>query len=157
MPTVARHFLIGAGLIILQWLVLERLRIFGVYPDVVILFIAWIGLRHGRQYGALTGFLTGLALDALHDTWGVQMLVKTLVGFLVGLFPASERETLIIQPQQAFFGALAVALLHNGLHVILLALETGARSSFMILGLWIGGAVYTAVLAVMAAFIWGRY
>ncbi len=151
MPAVVRYALTGVLLVALQWLVLGRLRLWGAYPDAVLLFIAWLGLRHGRKAGAISGFGLGLLMDALYGTWGIQAFIKTLVGFLVGLFPANERETLLILPQQAFIGSFVIALLHNGLLIIFLVVESGARSLVLIGSLWIGSALYTALVGTLAA------
>lgn len=151
MPTYARRLFIGLALFALQWLVLGRLRIYGAYPDAVLLFIAWYALREGRRPGAVVGFVLGLAMDAAYGTWGVHMFVKTLVGFLLGLFAIDRREPLLIQSQQAFIGGLVVALLHNGLLVALLALQTTATNNFLVFSLWLGSALYTAVLGTLAS------
>lgn len=151
MPVPVRHVLVGLLLVGLQWVVLGRLRLWGAYPDAILLFVAWMGLRNGRQAGAVSGFIGGLLLDVIYGTWGIHMFVKTLVGFLVGLFPANERETLLILPQQAFVGSLVIALLHNGLLVLFLALEAGTKNSFMITSLWLGSAFYTAAVGTLAS------
>ncbi len=151
MSSLARQALIGVLVFVAQWLVLDRLTLWGAYPDAVLLFVAWMGLRNGRSAGAVTGFTMGLLVDLIHDTWGIHMLVKTLVGFLVGLFPANERETLLILPQQAFVGSLVIALLHNGILVLFLALEAGTRNSFLITSLWVGSALYTAAVGTLAS------
>ncbi|SRR5690606_3110260 len=151
MPSLVRQAIAGLLIFVLQWLVLGRLRLWGAYPDAVLLFVAWMGLRNGRQAGSIAGFVGGLLMDMVYGTWGVHMFVKTLVGFLVGLFPANERETLLILPQQAFIGSLVIALLHNGLFVLFLALEAGTRNTFMISGLWLGSALYTAAVGTTAA------
>lgn len=151
MPTLLRHTLIGLALFALQWLVLGRLRIWGSYPDAVLLYVAWIGLRSGRRTGSVSGFLLGMLMDAAYGTWGINMFVKTLIGFLLGLFPVDERESLRLQPQQAFLGGLVVALLHNGLVVAFLALQTQASNTFMVGALWVGSAVYTAFVGTVAA------
>lgn len=151
MPFLVRQILLGFLVFLLQWFVLGRLRIFGAYPDAVLLYVAWLGLRHGRLAGSVGGFSLGLLLDAVYDTWGIHMFVKTLVGFLVGLFPANERETLLIQPQQALIGALVIALVHNGLFVSLLALDASVRNTFMVTALWLGSAAYTAFVGTLAS------
>jgi rod shape-determining protein MreD len=156
MPSVARYALIGLAVLALQWLVLGRLSLWGAYPDAVLLFVAWMGLRYGRSSGAVSGFTLGLLMDALYGTWGIQAFVKTLVGFLVGLFPANERETLLILPQQAFIGSLVIALLHNGLMVIFLIVQEGTRSLLMVAALWIGAALYTAFLGMLSALFSAR-
>lgn len=151
MPFVVRHALIGLLIVAIQWIVLGRLRLWGAYPDAVLLYVAWLGLRHGRRAGSVGGFVLGFLMDAIYDTWGIHMFIKALVGFLVGLFPANERETLLILPQQAFLGGLVIALLHNGLFVIFLALDSGTRSLYLIGALWLGSALYTAVVGTIAA------
>jgi rod shape-determining protein MreD len=153
MPSLVRQALIGVLVFLVQWLILGRLRLWGAYPDAVLLFVAWMGVRNGRQAGAVTGFSTGLLMDVVYGTWGIHMFVKSLVGFLVGLFPANERETLLILPQQAFIGSLVIALLHNGLLVLFLALEAGTRNAYLLGALWVGSALYTAALGTMASLL----
>jgi rod shape-determining protein MreD len=147
MSRSARRLFFAAGVFVLQWLVFGRLHIYGTYPDAVMLFLTWYALHEGRQRGTLIGFALGAAMDVVYGTWGVHMVVKTLVGFSVGSFAVEERKPLLIQPQQAFLGGLAIALLHNGLIVILLALQTEATNAFLIYGLWLGSAAYTAGVA----------
>lgn len=151
MPTLLRNALVGVAIFALQWLVLGRLRIFGSYPDVVLLYVAWLGLRQGRRTGSIFGFALGALMDAAYGTWGIHMFVKTLVGFLVGQFPVDERESLNLKPQQAFLGSLAVAIVHNGLMVAFLALQTEATNTFMVYALWLGAALYTAFVGTLAA------
>lgn len=149
MPLFFRGIALGVAVIAVQWLFLGRLTLWGAYPDAVLLYVTWMGVRYGRQTGAISGFATGFLLDAIYDTWGLHMLVKTLVGFLVGFFPSTERETLIILPRQAFLGGFVIALVHNGLFVTLLALQAGARNTFLVAGLWLGSALYTACVATL--------
>jgi hypothetical protein len=85
------------------------------------------------------------------------MLAKTIVGFIAGMFQASERELLIISPGQALVGGFVVALVHNGLFVLLLALSESMRQMSLIWGTWLGGSLYTAVLAfVVCLFVYRR-
>lgn len=149
MPVILRHILIGLLALALQWLILGRLRLWGAYPDVVLLYLAFTSIRYGRQAGAITGFGFGFLMDAIYDTWGLHMFVKTLVGFMLGMFPSSERDNVAIRPRQAFVGGLVIAIVHNGIFVTLLALQSGARNSFLVTGLWLGSALYTAVVATL--------
>jgi rod shape-determining protein MreD len=146
-----RRLLFAAGVFGLQWLILGRLRIYGAYPDAVLLFLAWYALREGRWRGTLTGFGLGLAMDVVYGTWGTHMFVKTLIGFLVGRFAVEEHTPLIVRPQQAVLGGLVLALLHNGLLVALLALQAQATTGFLLYGLWLGSALYTAGVGGIAA------
>jgi len=147
MSRSVRRLVLAAGVFVLQWLLLGRLRIYGTYPDGVMLFLTWYALHEGRQRGTIMGFVLGVAMDATYGTWGIHMFVKTIVGFFAGLFAIDERKPLLIQPQQALLGGLVIALLHNGLLVILLALQSNATNAFLIYALWLGSALYTAVVA----------
>ena len=151
MSRSARRLLAAAGVFALQWLIVGRLRIYGTYPDAVLLFLGWYALRAGRRRGTMTGAGLGLAMDVAYGTWGIHMFVKTLIGFLVGRFAVDEHTSLIIRPQQALFGGLVLALLHNGLLVALVALQTQATTGFLLYGLWLGSALYTALVGGIAA------
>lgn len=146
MSRTVRLTLTAAGIFLLQWLIVGRLRIFGAYPDVVLLFLAWYALHEGRRRGALVGFALGLAMDVAYGTWGTHMFVKTLLGFVMGLFTVQSRTELVIQPHQAVLASFFIALLHNGLVVAFLALQTEVTTSFLLYGLWLGSALYTAVV-----------
>ena len=156
MPALVRYILVGGAVFTLQWLVLGRLRLWGSYPDLVLLYVAWMGVNYGRRNGALHGFVLGGLMDVAYGTWGIHMFVKTLVGFILGLFPTDERGTIRLQLQQAFLGGLVVALVHNGLVVALLALQTQASNTFMVFALWLGSALYTACLATVISLFQSR-
>lgn len=157
MPAVLRQVLYALGVVLLQWLVFSRLQLFGAFPDVVLLYVAYIGLRYGRVPGAVAGFGTGLLLGALTGMWGSQMLVKTVMGFVAGQFQAEGSEGPSLGPWRTFVGALALALVHNGALVVILALEHSTRTAgFLIGALWIGSAVLTAIVAVLWSLARGR-
>ncbi|SHK17663.1 rod shape-determining protein MreD [Rhodothermus profundi] len=153
---VARMLRVALGgllVVLLQWLVLNRLLLWGAYPDAVLLFVAYLGLAYGRRAGLIGGFASGLLLDALLDSWGLHALAKSLIGFLVGLFALEEPEAFRPTLGQAFLGGLVLALVHNGLLVALLALAAGTRTAFMVEALWLGSALYTAFLSALVVLV----
>lgn len=143
----------GVVVVLLQWLVFNRLRLWGAYPDAVLLFVAYLGLAYGRRVGLIGGFFSGLLLDALLDSWGLHTLTKSLMGFLIGLFALEEPEAFHPTLGQVFLGSLVLTLVHNGLLVALLALSAGTRTAFMVEALWLGGALYTACLSVLITLV----
>ncbi len=155
MSLLSRHLFIALGVFLLQWLVLGRLTLFGSYPDAVLLYLTWYALHQGRRRASLMGFGLGFAMDAVYGMWGIHMFVKTLVGFLLGMFASEERDPLRIQPQQAFVGSLVVALVHNGLLVTLLALHTSATNDVLVYALWLGSAAYTAIVGTVGTLFRG--
>ena len=148
MPNVLRQVALGLAVVLLQWL-LSNLQLWDVWPDVVLLYVAYVALRRGRVEGAATGFGMGLAMDFLvtPEILGLNTVLKTLMGFVIGLFRSEQGENLRLTPVQAFVGALVVAMVHNGLMTIVLALDQSTRTPFLVFGLWIGSAIYTAVVA----------
>ncbi|CAN5545271.1 rod shape-determining protein MreD [soil metagenome] len=156
MPIIIRQVGVGLVVVLLQWLIFGRLKLWGAFPDIVLLYVAYIAIRYGRLPGAAAGFFTGFLMDAINQTWGLHMLVKTIMGFVVGLFRSEQGETLRLNPIQAAVGALVVALVHNGVFVILLALDEGMRTPMLITALWLGSALYTAVVAMLGTLIRSR-
>ena len=105
MPAIIRHALIAVGVVLLQWLVFDRLAILGAKPDLVLLFVAYIGLQYGRLPGAIAGFGSGILLGVVYGTWGVHMLLKTLMGFVVGQFKSENLSPAYLTPMTAAVGA----------------------------------------------------
>jgi rod shape-determining protein MreD len=151
MSPSARRLLAAVAVFAAQWLIVGRLRIYGASPDAALLFLGWYALREGRRRGAGVGAGLGLAMDVVYGTWGTHMFVKALIGFLVGRFSVEEHTPLIIRPRQAFLGSLLVALLHNGLLVAFIALQAQSTTNVLLYGLWLGAALYTAVVGGLAA------
>ena len=142
---------------LVQWLLLQHLTLWGAAPDAVLLALAWMALQVDRRTGSLIGFGLGLALDIVYGTWGLHMLVKTLIGFVLGSVTISDdRGALLIEPLQAFLGGFVLALLHNGVLVLLLALQAQTTNTFLVTSVWLGSAVYTAAVAVLAAALYNE-
>ncbi|MXW63566.1 MAG: rod shape-determining protein MreD [Bacteroidetes bacterium SB0662_bin_6] len=156
MPSLLPHILVGALIIAVQWLLLGRLHIWNAWPDAVLLYVAWTAMQFGRRKGALTGFVSGFFMDALYGTWGIQMFVKTLIGFLIGIFQPTERESFPVVPSYIFVGSLAVALLHNGLFALFIALDASTKNVSIVTGIWLGSSLYTAALAGLATLFMTR-
>lgn len=153
MPAPVRQVLIGLGVVLAQWLVFSHLQVWGVVPDAVLLYVAVIALRYGRVPGAVAGFAAGLAMDVLvlGGFVGLGALIKTILGFVVGIFRSERGELLRFDPFTAVVGAFALAMVHNGLWIITALLVEDTRTIWAALGFWLGGALYTAVLALAGA------
>ncbi|MBL7978232.1 MAG: rod shape-determining protein MreD [Bacteroidetes Order II. Incertae sedis bacterium] len=149
MPPIVRHILTGILVLLLDWLLFRRLPIMGAYPDVILIYLIFIALQYGRTVGMFAGFVLGFITDAIYQTWGVSMFIKTLVGFLMGFFPPESRDRPMMMPQQVFSAALIISLFHNGLMVIFLVLTTQVRSGYHIGTLWLGSALYTAIVGTL--------
>jgi rod shape-determining protein MreD len=71
--------------LLLQTTVLERVQMFGVMPDLMLLVAIAAGITAGAARGAVVGFATGMLFDLfLRTPLGLAALVFTLVGYAVG-------------------------------------------------------------------------
>ena len=78
------------ALCILQQYVVSRLVIFGVFPDIVTVFIAFTAIRYGQKQGTTYGFVAGIATGILSGNVGIEALSKTIEGFVAGYFHIPE-------------------------------------------------------------------
>jgi rod shape-determining protein MreD len=71
--------------LVVELTVLDRLRIFGAGPDIMLLLAVVAGILGGPRVGALLGFAAGIILDLFLETpMGLSALVFCIVGYAVG-------------------------------------------------------------------------
>jgi rod shape-determining protein MreD len=71
--------------LLLHTLVLSRLRVAGVTPDLMLLLAVAGGITGGPERGAVLGFVSGLVIDLFLQTpLGLSALVFSVVGYAVG-------------------------------------------------------------------------
>jgi rod shape-determining protein MreD len=71
--------------LVVELTVLDRLRVFGAGPDIMLLLAVVAGIEGGPRVGALFGFAGGIALDLFLETpMGLSALVFCIVGYAVG-------------------------------------------------------------------------
>jgi len=100
-------YLLWALIIFLAFLLQSNISILAVPPNLTALVVYFIGIRHGRTQGLLSGGLIGALEDSLATGMlGPNMLSKALVGFLSASFISGN--FLIWTPLS---GTIAAALL----------------------------------------------
>ncbi len=156
MRVALRLFIIGTICVTLQWLFFGRLTLWGATPDVVLLFVLWVAIGHGQVTGALVGFFAGFALDMVYGLWGINMFVKTLIGFLVGYLNLINLEVFERSVRRVVELSLVVALMHNVLLSFFVLLQGEASWLSLIWSVCVGSTLYTALVAFISAAIWSR-
>lgn len=70
----------------LQSTLVSSIEIFGIAPDLVLIFIVHMALKHGASVGVFCGFFCGLTEDIYGpiDYMGAATLSKLCVGYFVG-------------------------------------------------------------------------
>jgi rod shape-determining protein MreD len=104
---------IGTALV-LQAALVDRLPLPGGWPDLPLVCAVAFALAGGPTYGAVLGFLTGLAADVLppaDHTLGRLALAYAVVGYVAGLVEdVEERSVVTTVIVVAFASAVAVVV-----------------------------------------------
>ena len=73
--------------ILFETALLSNIRLLPVVPDILLLVLLYISVFNGSLTGEVTGFFSGLMLDFLSAApLGLNCLLRTLIGFIAGLF-----------------------------------------------------------------------
>lgn len=85
--TVLKWFAAFIVCLILQTTLIPSMAIFGIQPDLPIIVLAFMCLKHGVMPGIYIGFFLGLCLDLYAPALlGQNALANTVIGFFLGLF-----------------------------------------------------------------------
>lgn len=109
----------------------SHLRVFGVSPNLVLLFtVSWV-LLQGRGEGFLLGLVSGLVLDALSGApFGLAIVSLAPVGALAGLGEINVFRTARVLPYVTI--ALAT-LIFEGLFLLMLCMLGGMTLEWSVL------------------------
>lgn len=149
-----KHTIIDIILLILLCIVQQyaasRLVIFGVYPDIVTIFIAFAAIRYGQKQGMTYGFIAGIATGILAGNMGIETLTKTVEGFVAGYFHIPEdSHASSRQKKRMYYKGVLLACLAGR---ILLTLMTNVLSLPMPLHMTYSIGVATLLTMIAAVF-----
>lgn len=109
-------FLIFFISLILQTTLLSFLRIGGIMPDLLLIFLILVALLCGSLVGGVLGFTVGLAQDLLRGRYlGLQALSGLLTGYLVGCL---ESKVYKENPLVSLFFVFLGSFLYHGIFFI---------------------------------------
>ncbi len=67
--------------------ILSNIQLLPAIPDISLICVLYFSLQNGKLLGETTGFISGLCLDFLTaGPFGLNCLLRTLLGFLGGIF-----------------------------------------------------------------------
>lgn len=129
------------GAVVLQTAVLSQVAIDGVVPDLALVLVVAAALVRGPEFGAVTGFAAGLAIDLappadhVAGRWALALVV---VGYLAGRLKydaASPVSAVLAVGAGSFVGtsvfALSGLLLHDRVLPVTEMLQVIALSVFL--------------------------
>jgi rod shape-determining protein MreD len=102
------YFLIYLLGIVIQFAFAKHAAIFGLFPNILLLGLLFIGLKRGSLAGQTLGFAWGITWDVLAvDLFGSHALLFTLIGYLSGKFARKLDESKVVtQMTIAGFGSI---------------------------------------------------
>lgn len=145
-PQSFKNIGLAIAAVVMQVVFFRHLKIFGMQPDVVLIFLLWYMMQGTRTAAILMAAFLGLAQDALLDMWGLNMFAKTLLAFLAHNWISTNLE-LRHQLPRILAVVLIAALGHNLIFVTLNILTENYTAELLFWRYWIGNAVYTTIIA----------
>ena len=108
MAKFAAYFLIYLLGIVIQFAFAKHAAILGLFPNILLLGLLFVGLTRGSMAGQTLGFVWGISWDVLAvDLFGSHALLFTLIGYLAGKFARKLDESKVVtQMTIAGFGSI---------------------------------------------------
>ena len=118
-------FVIIAACVVLQSTLLGHIAILGVRPDLALVVLVFVALRRGSMTAQVAGFASGLVEDLVSvSPVGFHMLLRTLIGFLYGLFSGNVFVDPLLMPIVLTIAATILKGLVSGLVSLVFGLKS---------------------------------
>jgi rod shape-determining protein MreD len=116
----------------MQSTILQKIAVFGVIPDIALVVLVFTSIKNGSMEGQVSGFLSGITLDVISSApLGFNVLVRTLLGYLYGLFHQKLFVDVLIGP---FLLVFTATLLKAGMGALLGLVFPGSIAFFPSMG-----------------------
>ncbi len=146
LKAIVAAFVIMAACVTLQSTIFGKIAILGVRPDLALIVLVFVALRRGSMTAQIGGFAAGIVEDLVSSSpVGFHMLLRTLIGFLYGIFSGNVFLDPLLMPIVLTIAATILKGIISGLVSLLFGLQS---SGFMYFAgrLWIE-AGYNALAA----------
>ncbi len=153
------YVLFSLLLIVLDSTLVKFLAISTIVPDILLIWIVYIAIREGQIAATTTGFLIGLAENLMGTTNGVlglAALAKTFAGFTAGYFFNENKVETTLGGYQFIVIVSVASVVHNIIYFIIFLQGSGLSWMQSMLYYGIPTTAYTAVIALVPMFAFGR-
>jgi rod shape-determining protein MreD len=90
MKKIITYFILYIIFCILQFFFSQYFNIYRIFPNLILIFIVYLGLVNGVIPAEVMGFLFGLTWDVFSiDIFGMRTVMLTIVGYFVGTISKS--------------------------------------------------------------------
>lgn len=115
--------------LLLETTVFSSYHLWGIMPDLVMIFVVFISILDGRRTGAVYGFLCGLLVDLYLARYiGINALSLALTGYITGLLRRMVYPEHLLAPLMA----VATGTLINQMTTLGLMYFIGAEVGFTV-------------------------
>lgn len=115
---------------ILQSTIMQEIAINGIMPDLIIISLFLMAIKHGQLAGIFTGFIVGLFMDVYSPSLlGQNALSLTIVGFLFGFF---DEKVMRVDSIMKIFILIMGLFLHDSIFVGTRLIHNSEPASFLI-------------------------
>jgi rod shape-determining protein MreD len=84
---------------LIETAILANITYIPAVPDIMLIAVMYLALKNGALIGETTGFISGLLIDFISASpLGLNCLVRTIAGYLCGLFSRTLNSTGILIP-----------------------------------------------------------
>ncbi len=155
----ARTILLSLLFILLQTTIVRFLPIASITPDILLIWIVYLGIRHGQITATTAGFFIGLVMDLLSGAdgmLGLSALSCTVAGFIAGYFYNENKTYQTLGSYQFPLILGGVAFVHNLLYFVIFLQGSGIRWWGAVLQFGLPTMVYTVAVGVLPMFVIAR-
>ena len=152
-----RLLIIGFVLFIVQLVFVPFIGILEFTPDLLILWLVYIGIKRGHIEATIAGFFVGLLQDSVTTQFfGLAALSKTIAGFLAGYFYTETTAEQTLGSYRLLVAATLISMAHNIVYYGIFF--QGLNQSFFLATsqLTLGISLYTSILAIFPMFAFSR-
>jgi len=131
----------------------DAIRIGGVKPDLLFVFVIYIGYSFGSFYGEITGFISGIFHDFISNApLGLLAFPKLVLGFLAGMIGRSVVKNNVISVLLLLF----IASLIKGIFTLFLTYTFHQSMLSAVVTIILPESFYNAILAPPLFFIYDK-
>lgn len=141
-------------LIPVQTLLLEKIEIGGVKPDLALVLVYCFSWANGEVHGLLWGMALGGLIDLFSiGLLGVNFLLKVAIGFTIGMLGRSFLNLSLFWNALIFF---LISILHDLIGTLVVEGTRGGGGLWMIHYDIIGRALYNSLFAIGLLFLFSK-
>lgn len=116
MKTIITYSAFVATFLVFETSILSNIYFLPVIPDFLLLFTIYVSIQKGGVHGESVGFFSGLFLDFFSICpLGLNSLLRTIIGFIFGLFHLNIGTSGIFVPMGIGLVATIIKILLTGL------------------------------------------